>query len=125
ADSDALVPPALLESPPLEYPAGETTPASVELELTLNELGAVVHAVVTLSAGPAFDAAALVIAPRLRFAPATRAGTPIPALIPFHIDFEPPSLPPAAAPAPAPAPAPTPAPAPALPLPPASASATP
>lgn len=90
--------PELLEPSIPEYPGGETNAARVELELTLDASGAVTASEVVRSAGPAFDAAALAAAPRLRFSPAQRDGTPIAAVIPFAFEFEPP--PQAATPAP-------------------------
>ncbi|HKU42859.1 MAG TPA: TonB-dependent receptor, partial [Polyangiales bacterium] len=57
--------------------------------LTVDETGAVTHARVVASAGEAFDAAAQAAALKLRFNPAQRDGTPIPAVILFSFSFEP------------------------------------
>lgn len=115
-DAEALVPPALLEGAAPDYPSGETSAASVLLELTIDANGAVTHGAVLESAGPAFDTAALAAAGRLRFTPATRDGAPIAAAVPFRFDFEPPPPPPPPAPPP-PTPAAPPPPTPAAPPP--------
>jgi TonB family protein len=99
--ASGLVAPELIEPVTPEYPATETTAARVELELTLDAAGSVTSSEVVTSGGEAFDAAALAAAPRLRFKPALRDGTPIAAQIPFVFEFQPPPPPPAVvAPAP-------------------------
>jgi TonB family protein len=107
-----LVAPELVEPVTPEDPAGETTAARVELELTLDASGLVTASQVVTSGGERFDAAAIAAAPRLRFKPAFRDGKPIPAVIPFVFEFQPPpppppSPPPVAAPPPPSATGPT------------------
>jgi TonB family protein len=101
---EGLRAPELLEPVTPVYPAGETTTARVELELTLDAAGAVNARHVITSAGPAFDAAALDAASGLRFSPALRDGTPIAAQIVFAFEFEPPPAGPPPTPPPLPPP---------------------
>lgn len=121
----AVTPPVLIQAVDPVYPDEERArgaTATVLLTLTLDEAGKVTAAVVTESASPAFDAAAVTAAYQLSFQPATSGGNPVPARIPFRFDFalktepaaEPPPAPvaPEVAKAPAPAPAPAAAPAP-------------
>lgn len=109
ASATGLHAPELLEPVTPEYPAGETAAARVELELTLDATGQVTASEVVSSGGASFDAAALEAAPRLKFSPAMRDGTPIAAEIVFAFQFVPP--PPPAAPPPAAPPPPPPPPA--------------
>lgn len=72
-------PPALLEFVEADYPEAERQAdreADVTLELTLDAAGLVTDAIVTVSAGEAFDAAALAAARRFRFSPAEVDGVP-------------------------------------------------
>jgi len=88
APADALTPPSPVDTP-IEYPEGESTSASVTLELTLDEHGAVRSARV-LDGEPAFAAAAERAVSEWRFRPATRGGKPVAARIRYVIDFAPP-----------------------------------
>ncbi len=98
AGTAPLVPPSLLADSPAVYPP-RAPPGSheVELELVVDEQGAVSEARVTRSAGTAFDEAALHAASGLRFHPARLGDTPVSVRLPFVYRFEPP----AAAPSPA------------------------
>ncbi|MSP92061.1 MAG: TonB-dependent receptor [Myxococcales bacterium] len=62
---------------------------TVVVELDLDSLGAVTKATVVTSAGPQFDAAALVAARGLVFAPAMQAGGAVPVRIRYRFDFAP------------------------------------
>lgn len=97
-----LIAPLLISTEPPPYPQGETTAATVQLELTLDAEGRVTHSTITQSAGDVFDDAALSAAAQLRFEPARRNGTAIAAVIPFELAFVPPE------PAPKPIPRPSP-----------------
>ncbi|RKH53960.1 TonB-dependent receptor, partial [Corallococcus llansteffanensis] len=92
----SLLPPTLREDAPALVPEGVpfTAPVVVSLELTVNEAGDVTAAVpVPPEAQPAFVAAALDAARRLRFHPATSSGTPVAVRLPFTYRFEPPASP--------------------------------
>jgi len=89
ADAPSLVAPTLLSTVRPSYPAGETQPASVVLELSVDTNGRVSQASVSQSAGERFDAAALAWAYALRFSPALRDGVAIAAIIPFRVDLAP------------------------------------
>ena len=122
----ALTPPKLVKAaqpvyPPSQLASGEN--ASVALVLTLDDTGKVTDVAVTASAGDDFDQAAVDAAKQLEFAPAERDGKPVPAKIPFRIQFEAQAPAPAAAPIPAAVPAPTAAPTPAAAPPPAGQDA--
>jgi len=116
SESAALVPPKLVEPIEPTYPeskraSGEA--ASVALTLTIDRTGQVTDVVVAESAGPEFDEAAVNAARNLRFEPAQKNGSAVPAKIRYVVDFKlaPPSEPvpaPVAAPAVAAAPAPAP-----------------
>lgn len=87
----SLTPPKLVQAaqpvyPPEKLKSGEN--ASVALVLTLDDTGAVTDVAVAESAGDEFDQAALEAAKQLRFEPAQRDGKPVPAKIPFRIQFE-------------------------------------
>lgn len=90
ATPPTLAPPRLVEAPEPVYPP-EARAAGVEgttvLRLTIGVDGRVSAAEVIEAAGHGFDEAALALAPQLRFEPATRDGTPIPARIPFPVSF--------------------------------------
>jgi TonB family protein len=110
ATAPALTPPKLVKAAQPVYPPAQLESgvnASVALVLTLDENGKVTDVVVATSAGDDFDQAAIEAAQQLEFTPAERDGKPVPAKIPFRIQFE------ARAPAPAPAPVPAPVPVPA------------
>jgi len=113
--SPALTPPKLVKAAQPAYPPAKLESgvnASVALVLTLDETGKVTDVAVASSAGEDFDQAAIEAARQLEFTPAERDGQPVPAKIPFRIQFEAQAPPSAAEPVPAPAPAPaTPAPA--------------
>ncbi len=123
ATAPALTPPKLVKAAQPVYPPGKLESgvnASVALVLTLDDTGKVTDVAVATSAGEEFDQAAVDAAKQLEFTPAERDGKPVPAKIPFRIQFE------AQAPAPAPAPVaepPAPTPAPAAPAPAAGAPA--
>jgi TonB family protein len=113
----SLTPPELLAGEPPALPANVTlsSEVSVEVELTVDEQGTTRDVALSLSSGHAeLDALAIQAAAALRFAPATRDGSPIAARIPFRFAFAPPPpaapapVPPAAPPPPALAPAPAP-----------------
>ncbi|RKH33678.1 TonB-dependent receptor, partial [Corallococcus sicarius] len=92
----SLVPPTLREDAPALVPEGVTltAPVVVTLELTVNETGDVTEAVpIPPEAPPAFVAAALDAARRLRFHPATSEGNPVAVRLPFTYRFEPPATP--------------------------------
>src|SRR6516165_2715837 len=72
--ASAIVPPKLLTFVPAEFPPAEMTAgrgATVVLELSIDAGGRVVKVAVVGPATPAFDAAAVVAAGKLLFAPAT------------------------------------------------------
>jgi TonB family protein len=88
-EAPAIVPPALLGSPDVPYPAGAAGEATVLLELDVSAAGTVLEARVVEGSEP-FAAAALAAARDLRFSPATRNGTPLRARIRFALTFRPP-----------------------------------
>lgn len=112
AEDAELTPPTLLESVRPTYPEAARAKglqAKVDLKLSLDENGAVTQVEVLEPAGDGFDEAAVEAALRLRFAPARRGATPIPARIRYVFVFEPPpeagpppeaAVPPEAAPGP-------------------------
>lgn len=105
AQPKAILPPVLQADSPAAYPedlAGEGAGGEVELELHLDEQGAVAGAEVVRGAHPALDAAALRAATGLRFSPALWEGRPVPVRMRFVYRFLPPA-PSLAAAAPAPA----------------------
>ena len=82
-----IVPPRALSDTRVEYPAGATGDAEVELELSIDAAGTVVRAIVL--AGPApFAEAARAAAERWSFEPARRDGVPASARIRFRVAFE-------------------------------------
>src|SRR5688500_7916001 len=91
AATPELVAPQLISGDAPQYPAGETTAAIVQLELTLDASGNVTASVITSSAGQAFDDAALAAAAQLKFSPAQKSGVAIPAVIPFSFELQPPA----------------------------------
>lgn len=97
-------PPTLVRSVEPTYPESERargSSATVGLVLTIDSEGKVTDAVVSESASPDFDAAAISAAKELVFTPARMGETAIAAKIPFRFEF---ALQPRAAPAPAPVP---------------------
>src|SRR5579863_1515710 len=70
--------------------AGIHDAASVPLELTIDETGAVTHVVVERPVGNGFDEAAVEAAQKLVFEPATRDGRPVASRIRFIYRFTPP-----------------------------------
>jgi TonB family protein len=90
AAARTLVPPRLLTFVEAPYPeaakaAGRET--SVELEIAIDERGAVTTATVLRAAGDGFDEAALAAARRFVFAPARRGDVAIPARIRYRYVF--------------------------------------
>lgn len=88
--SPELIAPKLLEKVDPEYPAqalAEEQSGEVILQLELDETGRVTSARVTKSAGFGMDESAQQAALKLVFAPATRAGKPVPARISYKMDF--------------------------------------
>ncbi len=83
--------PALRTPIPAIWPAdapADATRGEVVLALELDASGAVVKATVATSGRPAFDAAALTLAPSLAFTPALdETGAPAPASIQFRVGF--------------------------------------
>jgi hypothetical protein len=80
-------PPHLIEAPPITLPEGtEPVPAgsSVELVLTITADGTVSDAAIGTPLREDIDAIVLAAAPQMRFEPATRDGTPVPARIRFR-----------------------------------------
>lgn len=100
-DPNALVPPRPLEEPSPVYPESARAAgleATVTLRLSIDEHGKVTEAEVVEPLGSGFDEAARDAALRLRFAPATKGGAPIPSRLRFAIRFAPPAEPPVLAP---------------------------
>ncbi|MEN9787187.1 MAG: hypothetical protein RLZZ299_2451 [Pseudomonadota bacterium] len=83
--------PALRAPVPAAWPADappDATRGEVVLALDLDATGAVAKAAIATSGGPAFDAAALALAPALAFTPALDdTGAPAPASIQFRVVF--------------------------------------
>lgn len=102
ARAAGVEPPEGLDTP-VAYPDGQTTSASVVLELEIDASGAVTSTRVVLGASP-FAEAATDAARTWRFAPARLDGRPVAVRIRYTVQFEPP--PPAEADEPASAPAP-------------------
>lgn len=91
-----LVAPKLLEDPGAEYPRqalldGVRETVTVILSIDLDAAGKVLKTAVVTPQGHGFDEAALKAAEGLRFEPATRDGTPIPARIKHKYEFKVPS----------------------------------
>ncbi len=91
-------PPVALDPvPPVEYPPAlyaQGVAGRVVLRLFVDTAGAIVPdstRIEETSGVPALDSAALVAAPRLRFAPALRDGRPVPAPFLQPFDFRPPA----------------------------------
>lgn len=114
-DPNALVPPRLLEAVTPIYPEAaraEGLAPSVGVRVSIDEQGTVTEAEVLEPIGNGFDEAAHEAALRLRFAPATRGGQPIPSRVRHVFTFVVPAPEPVVAPSPvavAPAPEPVPA----------------
>jgi TonB family protein len=127
AASTEVTPPKLQHAPPLELPAGQTPSeaVSVELELDIDDTGAVTAAKVVSPPNEPFDAKALAAAREFRFEPARRGDVPLAVRVGYRYVFPaaappPPALPlpiPSAAAPAVPAPPPTPPVAPAPPPP--------
>jgi TonB family protein len=110
-DSAAITAPRLEDHPDPTYPPDalrDRIEGSVEVEVTLDEGGAVVDARVTQPGGHGFDEAALAAVRRWTFEPASKNGRPVRATVQVAIPFR---IPPLAAP-------PPPAPPPVVPAPP-------
>jgi TonB family protein len=91
-----VAPPKLLEDPGSSYPRRALEErfyeeTEVVLILELDASGKVVRVEVETPRGHGFDEAALAGAEALRFEPALRAGTPVPARIKYRYRFEPPA----------------------------------
>jgi protein TonB len=91
-------PPVALDPvPPVEYPPAlyaQGVAGRVVLRLFVDTAGSIVPDSTRIeepSGVPALDSAALVAAPRLRFAPALRDGKPVPAPFLQPFDFRPPA----------------------------------
>jgi TonB family protein len=118
APSTEVTPPKLQQAPPLELPVGQAPvePVAVELELEIDETGAVTAAKVVSGPNEPFDAKALAAAREFVFEPARRGDVPLAVRIGYRYVFPAAAPPPAAIPLPVPtaaAPAnPTPPPAP-------------
>jgi TonB family protein len=69
----------------------ERLPATVGLEIVVDEGGRVVEAKVTVPAGRGFDEAALAAVRQFTFEPARRGGTPMKAVVSLSYDFHPPA----------------------------------
>jgi len=96
ADAPAeVVPPKLMEDVGVTYPraalaAGRTETVQVTLILEIDAAGAVTAVELDQGAGSLFDDEAVRAAGALRFEPARRSGTPVPARVRFRYVFEPP-----------------------------------
>ncbi len=95
APTPVVVPPALGEFVPAEYPpsvlATENPPlVEVLLSLDIDAKGAVTKVVVLQAGGDLFDAAATAAAQQFRFSPATVNGVPTPVRIQYKYVFTPP-----------------------------------
>lgn len=85
-----LKPPELLSDSPATYPEAlkaEALEGDVELEIQVDDEGAVVQSKVVRHAHPLFEAAALEAAAELQFKPATLDGRPVPVRMPFVYRF--------------------------------------
>ncbi len=95
--NDTVTPPSLTSRAEAVYPADalrDGLSASVGLELTIDETGAVSSARVTVPAGHGFDEAALEAAKRFTFSPARRNGQPMRSTLQLSYEFHPPAPPP-------------------------------
>ena len=90
ASAAGVEPPEGLETP-VEYPAGQTQSAAVVLELELDASGAVTSTRVVHGEAP-FASVAADASRTWRFAPARRAGRPVPVRIRYTVQFEPPPV---------------------------------
>ncbi|MGF1464842.1 MAG: hypothetical protein ACFCGT_01800 [Sandaracinaceae bacterium] len=96
ASRPSLTPPRLLSAPPVTLPAGaEPLPAdaAVELVLTIGADGRVQEAQVLTPLRDDVDALVLEATAGMRFEPAARDGTPIPARVRFRYRLTPPAPP--------------------------------
>ena len=97
-----IVPPRLLENAEAAYPdatLAQGRAARVVLEITIDEQGLAKDVKVASPAQPGFDESALQAAAKLKFAPATQGGVPLPVRLQFAFNFRAPVAP-KAAPAP-------------------------
>ena len=85
-----VVPPRLLTSPDVPYPASETSDAIVVLVMTIRADGSV-KAVRALEGEEPFTTAATTVASTWRFEPATRDGKPVTSVIRFEVTFHAPA----------------------------------
>ena len=93
-----IEPPRLAQNAEAAYPQGATGGARVVFEIDIDEAGAVANARLITPPQPGFDESALEAARRLRFAPASQGGKPVPVRIQFAFNFAPPRARPAAPP---------------------------
>ncbi len=96
ASAQEVVPPQPIETPPAIAPPGVTSGATVNLAVTIGVDGTVKDAVVEVSGGPGFDAAAIEAVKRWRFRPAMRNGVPFAARVRIPFRFVPEGAPPTA-----------------------------
>jgi TonB family protein len=92
-----ITPPELIEAPPVSLPEGaEPLPdeAAIELLVTIAADGTVQEARILTPLREDVDTLVLEAAQRMRFAPATRDGVPIPSRIRFRYRITPPAPPP-------------------------------
>ena len=104
AESTEVTPPKLLQAPPLELPEGETPneAVAVELELGIDEKGAVSDAKVVSAAREPYAAKALAAARAFVFEPARRGDVPLAVRIGYRYVFPAAAPPPPALPLPVP-----------------------
>lgn len=91
-----LVPPELIAPSPANYPEalrGEPIAGSVQVELFIDEAGAVQEVRVLQGVHPLLDEAAVAAARKLKFKPATVNGAPLPVRIHFTYEFAKPAAP--------------------------------
>jgi TonB family protein len=102
--STEVTPPKLQHAPPLELPAGQTPSeaVSVELELDIDDTGAVTAAKVVSAPNEPFDAKALAAAREFRFEPARRGDVPLAVRVGYRYVFPAAAPPPPALPLPIP-----------------------
>ena len=87
---EPITPPRLLAPVLADYPPGETGAARVVLQLDIDPQGLPQESKVLSPPQPAFDAAALTAAAKLRFAPARRGAAAIAVRIQYVFNFAPP-----------------------------------
>jgi TonB family protein len=96
AFAQELVPPRPIDTPAAVAPPGATGGAIVGLAVTVGVDGTVQDAVVDVSGGPGFDAAALEAVKKWKFRPALRDGVPFAARVRIPFRFVPEGAPPPA-----------------------------